>query len=235
MVAVTFSENCFDAPRRGYESQPSTTPPWTLMAHDLTRPFHRDSDDFCRRIQVCCAVLTSGPEDMTARTVATAATFPAVYDALWGVVRGIAGLSCGPEDAQDVAQEVFLRIWCDPDRFDGGRGSMRAYLATMTRGAAIDRLRSDGARRARESRQDVPTEASEPSGDRLDGEMVAERVRQALAQLTPGESDAITAAFFGENTYRDVAILLEIPEGTVKSRIRSGLKKLQVELKDLRA
>ena len=150
-------------------------------------------------------------------------------------MRGIASRSCGPDDSHDVAQEVFLRLWTNPERFDETRGSMHSYLASIARNAAIDRLRMDGARRTRESKQVEWSEPGETTGDRLDGPALAERVRRALEHLNAGEAEAISAAFFGERTYQGVAILLGVPEGTVKSRIRSGLKKLQVELKDLRA
>ena len=162
------------------------------------------------------------------------ATFSSVYQDHWSAVRAVAGRACGPHDAHDVAQDVFLRLWSNPERFDEDRGSMYAYLVTMTRSAAIDRLRSDNARRAREDRHDAVPHADEPTGDHIDSAAVAERVRRALGRLTAGEADAIIAAFFGEHTYQDVAMMLGVPEGTVKSRIRSGLKRLQVELKDLR-
>lgn len=207
-----------------------------------SRLLRKGSDEFCSAICDRFAVLISNLDVTNAPTVpgveteqstVPAATFSALYQDHWDVVRSVASNVCGLQDAHDVTQEVFLRLWSNPERFDAGRGSMHAYLTTMTRSAAIDRLRTDNARHARERSQHAPLAVSEPTGDRLDCAAAAERVRQALGRLNAGESDAIIAAFFGEHSYQDVALLLGIPEGTAKSRIRSGLKKLRVELSDL--
>lgn len=133
--------------------------------------------------------------------------------------------------AEEVVQEVFLRLWNQPDRFDPSRGSLRSFLLAHTHGRAVDLLRAEGSRRQREERD--AREAAEAGYD-LEHEVwdmaTAERVRQALSALPEGERAAIELAYFGGLTYREVADRLGQPEGTVKSRIRSGLKRLRVEL-----
>jgi len=135
--------------------------------------------------------------------------------------------------AEEVTQEVFLRLWNAPDRFDPGRGSLRSYLLAQTHGRSVDVLRSETSRRRREEREARQTAEA---GYDLDLEMwdvsTAERVRDALALLPDGERDAIQLAYFGGHTYREVAALLDQPEGTVKSRIRSGLRRMRENLAD---
>ena len=133
--------------------------------------------------------------------------------------------------AEEIVQEVFLRIWNQPEKFDPERGSLRSYLLAQTHGRSVDVLRSESSRRAREER-DVRRTAER--GYDLEHEVVdltvAERIKDALQTLPEGEREAITLAYFGGQTYREVADLLDQPEGTVKSRIRSGLKRLRTEL-----
>jgi RNA polymerase sigma-70 factor (ECF subfamily) len=133
--------------------------------------------------------------------------------------------------AEEVVQEVFVRVWRDPDRFDPERGSMRAWLCAQVHGRAVDRLRADTARRAREEREAFRTPIVDDDLERAVIELTeSEAVRRALASLAPGERDAIELAYFGGHTYREVAVLLEQPEGTVKSRIRAGLLRLRAAL-----
>jgi len=133
--------------------------------------------------------------------------------------------------AEEVVQEVFLRLWNRPERFDADRGSLRSFLLAQTHGRSVDILRSDTARRRREERD--ARQAAEGGYD-LDHEIwdlaLAEHVRTALDALHPGERAALELAYFGGRTYREVAVELGEPEGTVKSRIRTGLKKLRGEL-----
>lgn len=135
--------------------------------------------------------------------------------------------------AEEVVQEVFLRLWNAPDRFDPARGSLRSYLLAQAHGRAVDLLRAERARRLREDR-DARTTAR--AGYDLEREVmdltVAEHVKVALDGLPPGERRAIELAYFGGHTYREVAVLLDEPEGTVKSRIRSGLRRLRAGLAD---
>lgn len=130
--------------------------------------------------------------------------------------------------AEEVVQEVFLRLWNTPDRFDAARGSLRTYLLTQTHGRSVDVVRAEAARRTREERE---ARLSSESGSDIEREVwdlaQAEHVRQALEQLRDGERRAIELAYFGGHTYREVAVLLGEPEGTVKSRIRSGLGRLR--------
>jgi RNA polymerase sigma-70 factor (ECF subfamily) len=130
--------------------------------------------------------------------------------------------------AEEVVQEVFLRLWNMPDRFDATRGSLRTYLLTQTHGRSVDVVRAEASRRAREERE---ARLSSESGYDLEREVwdltQAEQVREALEQLSDGERRAIELAYFGGHTYREVAVLLGEPEGTVKSRIRSGLGRLR--------
>jgi RNA polymerase sigma-70 factor (ECF subfamily) len=133
--------------------------------------------------------------------------------------------------AEEVVQEVFLRLWNDPDRFDPGRGSLRSYLLAQTHGRSVDVLRSEGARRAREERDARTTaEAGYDIEHEVTDMATADQVRRALDALPQAERQAIELAYFGGRTYREVAAALHEPEGTVKSRIRAGLKRLRVEL-----
>ncbi|MGV3759475.1 MAG: sigma-70 family RNA polymerase sigma factor [Actinomycetota bacterium] len=133
--------------------------------------------------------------------------------------------------AEEIVQEVFLRLWNQPDKFDPGRGTLRSYLLAQCHGRSVDLLRSESSRRLREER-DVRRTAE--GGYDLEHEVVdlaiAERVKEALQTLPEGERQAIALAYFGGRTYREVAELLGEPEGTVKSRIRSGLKRMKGEL-----
>ena len=134
--------------------------------------------------------------------------------------------------AEEVVQEVFLRLWTQPDRFDPDRGSLRSYLLAQTHGRAVDLLRSDTSRRRREEREARQTAEA---GYDLEHEVwdlaVADQVKQVVAVLPVAERRAIELAYFGGHTYREVATLLGEPEGTVKSRIRAGLKRMRAALK----
>jgi RNA polymerase sigma-70 factor, ECF subfamily len=133
--------------------------------------------------------------------------------------------------AEEVVQEVFVRTWRDPSRFDPARGSMRAFLLAQIHGRSVDLLRAESARRAREEREAFRSPTVDLDLEREVMQLSeAETVRAALATLSDGEREAIELAYFGGHTYREVAALLEQPEGTVKSRIRAGLLRLRAAL-----
>ena len=133
--------------------------------------------------------------------------------------------------AEEVAQEVFVRLWNAPEKYDADRGSLRAYLLTQTHGRSLDMLRSETSRRQREERDAVRAPARTVSTeDQVWQSRLGEDVRRALGRLPETESKAIELAYFGGQTYQMVARTLGQPEGTVKSRIRSGLKKLRISL-----
>lgn len=137
------------------------------------------------------------------------------------------------EIAEDVLQEVFLRLWNNPTRFDPNRGLLRTYLMTEAHNRAVDVLRSDSSRRRREDRDGLLRETSrgdDPELEIMDA-AVAESVQEAMGALPPNERQAIELAYFGGHTYRQVAELLGEPEGTVKSRIRAGLRRMRSDMR----
>jgi RNA polymerase sigma-70 factor (ECF subfamily) len=135
--------------------------------------------------------------------------------------------------AEEVVQEIFVRLWNQPLRYEPARGSLRSFLVAQAHGRSVDLLRAETARRRREEKD--ARQRREPEID-LEREIVnlneGETVRAALATLPEAERVAIELAYFGGHTYREVAALLEQPEGTVKSRIRAGLLRLRAALVD---
>ena len=133
--------------------------------------------------------------------------------------------------AEEISQEVFLRLWERSSRFDEQRGSLRAFLLAITHGRALDVIRSDSARQKRETRDAIRTTPPEAGVEAaVVAQTVAEAVHHALSQLPDAERQAVELAYFGGHSYRTVAQMLNEPEGTIKGRIRSGLGKLRSAL-----
>jgi RNA polymerase sigma-70 factor (ECF subfamily) len=150
--------------------------------------------------------------------------------AVFGLARRL--LSGGPQ-TEEVVQEVFLRLWNQPEKYDPGRGSLRSYLLAQCHGRSVDLLRSESSRRQREERDLRRTAEAGYDVERQVWDLtVAERMSEALGRLPDGERRAIELAYYGGQSYREVASLLGEPEGTVKSRIRSGLRRLRGYLVD---
>ena len=136
--------------------------------------------------------------------------------------------------AEEVTQEVFLRLWRQPDRFDPTRGCLRSFLLAECRGRSIDAVRSEAARRRREERDGwsggLETH-TDVAVDVCDAD-VHHHVEDRLEALPGAEREAISLAYFGELTYREVAAVLDTPEGTVKGRIRTGLHRMRSHLRE---
>jgi RNA polymerase sigma-70 factor (ECF subfamily) len=140
-------------------------------------------------------------------------------------------LARDPALAEEVVQEVFIRFWRQADRYEPTRGSLRSYLLATTHGRALDVVRSEAARRRREERESRMQTAPVYDLEReVMARTTAEQVHDALATLPDGEREAVELAYLHGHSYRRVAELLGAPEGTVKSRIRSGLSRLRVAM-----
>lgn len=155
-----------------------------------------------------------------------------VYRRHGGAVYGLARrVLNNATEAEDVTQEVFLRLWNEPDRYDATRGSLRSFLLAQSHGRAVDAVRSSNSRRVREARDAMRT--AEGSYD-LQHEVwdlaVADQVGHAMGELPEEERRAIELAYFGGRTYREVATMLDQPEGTIKSRIRNGMRRMRAAL-----
>ncbi len=155
-----------------------------------------------------------------------------LYDRHGGSVFALARrLVKSPEMAEEVTQEVFLRLWNRPERYDPARGAVRSFLLADTHGRSIDMLRSELARKEREKRErfmDVPRPPDIES--QVWANVASDKVRQAVAGLAEQERRAIELAYFHGYTYRQVAAALDEPEGTIKSRIRTGMRRLKGQL-----
>ena len=137
--------------------------------------------------------------------------------------------------AQDVVQEVFLSLWRDARRFDAGRGTVATYLLSMTHHRAVDVVRrEENLRRWRTSDEGLDLEA-DPKVRVEDEVLTSERraeVRSALQELPPAQREALLLAYFGGYTQREVAALVGVPLGTVKTRMAAGMRKMKEALQD---
>jgi RNA polymerase sigma-70 factor, ECF subfamily len=157
-----------------------------------------------------------------------------VYRRHAGAVLGLARRVLGdPKLSEEIVQEVFLGLWRAPDAFDPERGSLRSYLLAQAHGKSVDVVRAEMSRRAREERE---ARLRVGSGYDLEREVVdltiADRVRRTMEALPEQERRAIELAYFGGQTYREVAVTLGAPEGTIKTRIRTGLKRMRATLQE---
>jgi RNA polymerase sigma-70 factor, ECF subfamily len=158
--------------------------------------------------------------------------FAELYDVLSPLVHGVVlKVVRDPAQSEEVAQEVFVELWRLAARFDENRGSVTSWVATVAHRRAIDRVRSEQSARDRVARQvsNISRDYDEVS-DEVESKFDRARVRRALERLTGVQREAVELAYFGGHTYREVAVLLHVAEGTVKTRIRDGMIRLRDEL-----
>ena len=133
-----------------------------------------------------------------------------------------------PEHAEEVTQEVYVEVWQQSARYTHAKGSVFAWIATMAHRRAVDRVRSVSSEVTRDHR--YAYQSTDPEIDRVWDSVAqkhdVDRVRDAMHALTPIQRQALTLAYFDGMTQSQIADLLELPLGTVKTRIRDALKKL---------
>ena len=158
--------------------------------------------------------------------------FAELYDSLAPLVHGVVlKVVRDPAQSEEVSQEVFVELWRLAARFDESRGSVTSWVATVAHRRAIDRVRSEQSSRDRVARQvsNIVRDYDDVS-DEVESKFERARVRRALERLTGVQREAVELAYFGGHTYREVAVLLDVAEGTVKTRIRDGMIRLRDEL-----
>lgn len=158
------------------------------------------------------------------------AAFGRFYDLTASTVYGVVlNLVRDAAIAEEITQEVYVETWRLAARYETGRGSAVSWVATIARRRAIDRIRSIEAARRRDdhSAQAEPPAPFDEVSDAVTDDLERQSVRHALDALTDAQREAVTLAYYGGLTYRDVAARLDIPEGTAKTRIRDGLSRLR--------
>jgi len=153
-----------------------------------------------------------------------------VFDTLaYSVYRSALRVLGDNSAAQDVVQDVFVELWAHPDRYDPAAGTLRTYLTVLARHRAVDLVRSELRRVARQERSYRLTPAPAPAGvgDDLLAAETASLVRAAVQLLPASQRRVVELAYFERLTCREVAHAVGIPEGTAKSRLRLALAKLE--------
>lgn len=157
------------------------------------------------------------------------AAFARFYDLTAAMVHGVVlRVVRDPSMAEEITQEVFVEIWRLAPRYDAGKGSARSWAATIAHRRAVDCVRSEESRRRREETDGrKETAAFDSVSETVGDDLERERVVRALETLSETQREAVALAYYGGHTYREVAALLDVPEGTVKTRIRDGLIRLR--------
>ena len=139
--------------------------------------------------------------------------------------------------AEDVLQDVFLSVWRDPDAFDRGQGTVRAWLLAAVHHRAVEAVRREESQRRRRARAETELGLVAPTAARdveeaAESRVVSDQVRTALAQLPQAQQEALALAYYGGYTQREVAALTGAPLDTVKTRMLAGMRRLREELRD---
>lgn len=154
--------------------------------------------------------------------------FRAVYDGAAGQVLGVVRrVVRDPAQSEEVMQEVLLEVWRTAARFDAEAGSAASWIMTLAHRRAVDRVRSEHSATQRELRAAVATVEYDEVAEAVETSLDHERVRRCLASLTVLQREAVTLAYYRGYTYREVAELLGVAVGTVKTRMRDGLIRLR--------
>ena len=150
---------------------------------------------------------------------------PAVFGLVSKVVRN-------PAQSEEVTQEVFVELWRTASRFDPARGTARSWIMTCAHRRAVDRVRSAESAARRDDlagRRDQGRPYDEVV-EQVETSLEREHVRRGLEALTDLQREAVVLAYYGGYTHREIAELLEVPSGTVKTRLRDGLIRLRDHL-----
>ena len=163
--------------------------------------------------------------------------FGELYDAVMPLVHGVVlKVVRDPSQTEEVVQEVFVELWRIAPRFDAGRGSVTSWVATIAHRRAVDRVRSEQSTRNRIERELQKIEPARRCGG---GGASSTSITPTSSGAVCGapstgspsmQRQAVELAYFGGYTYREVAVLLDVPEGTIKTRIRDGMIRLRDEL-----
>jgi RNA polymerase sigma-70 factor (ECF subfamily) len=179
-------------------------------------------------------VLPVSQNDLLARVAeGDQEAFGQLYDEIAPRVLGlIRRLLRDSAQSEEVAQEVFLEIWQTATRYDANKGGASTWILTMAHRRAVDRVRSSQSTRVRDTRigiRDFPTEYDSVA-ESVEVRLESERVQQALLRLTELQRQAISLAYYGGYSNSEVAEMLKVPIGTVKTRLRDGMIRLRDEL-----
>jgi RNA polymerase sigma factor (sigma-70 family) len=138
--------------------------------------------------------------------------------------------------AEDVLQDVFLSFWRDPGGYDPDRGTLPAWLMAAVHHKAVDAVRREESQRRRRARAEEELALAAPTATRdveddVASRIESDRVRSALGQLPDAQREALTLAYYGGYTQREVAAITGAPLGTVKTRMLAGMRRLREELR----
>jgi len=159
--------------------------------------------------------------------------FSALYDEVSPRVFGLVKrLLIDHAQSEEVAQEVFLEIWQNATRYEPAKGGATTWILTMAHRRAVDRIRSSQASRDRDVKIGIRDYVGEYDNVSAEVEVTIEheRVKEAMLQLTELQRQAVSLAYYGGYSHSEVAAMLKVPIGTVKTRLRDGMIRLRDEL-----